>query len=65
MENERAKPRLVSREVLQAHLDRQPDIKHKVFVRENRVTGEAVYLEVTQVGDQPPVVQTSNNSPSE
>lgn len=53
--NETRQPRLVSRDVLQAYLDRQPTIHHRILVIED-ATGEIKYLETTQVDGEPPIV---------
>ena len=51
-----AKGKLVSREILQAYLDRQPGVHYKASFAVDEA-GEAEYLEATQTGTQPPVVR--------
>jgi hypothetical protein len=53
MDNEKAKGKLVSKEVLQAYLDRQPEHQHRVLAVTDEVTGETKYLEATQTSTQP------------
>jgi hypothetical protein len=61
-----AKGKLVSKEVLQAYLDRQPEHRHtmlaNVKVAGEEVVGLEVLTETTQLNGQPPVVL---NTPDE
>jgi hypothetical protein len=53
MGNEKARGKLVSREVLQAYLDQQPEHQYRCLAVTDEATGKPEYLEVAQTGTQP------------
>ena len=54
--NQKAEWGGVSKEVLQAYLDRQPEHQHRVLAVTDGVTGETQYLEATKNHTLPVVI---------